>query len=58
MKETSNKSVINSVTRAPVLDKMFVPKDDIQRYLEGEFSHIFAERGIPPFPSLADAIHR
>ena len=58
IEETFDKSIMESVTRALVLDKNFAPNNDIQRYLEGEFSRIFMERRIPPPSSIADVINR
>src|SRR6266576_5307949 len=58
IKEIFNTDNMKGITHVLVLDNAFAPNADIQKYLEDEFSRIFAERGFTPLPSVADIIHR
>ncbi|KAF8699797.1 hypothetical protein AX14_000864 [Amanita brunnescens Koide BX004] len=60
IEEAFDMRIMKSVSRTLVLDKMFAPNDDIQRYLEGELYRVFSERRVPPpsSPSITDIINR
>ncbi len=57
IKETFDMEIMQSITRAIVLDEKFAPNDDIRRYLEDEFFRIFTKRNISSLPSDEDIHH-
>ena len=50
-----NTDSMKSIARVLVLN--IGPENDIRKYLEDEIPRIFLQRGIPPPPSIADAIN-
>ena len=58
IQETFDLDKMKQITRVLTLGDAFGPNNDIQKYLEDEFSRIFLDRRISPPPYQADIIHR